>query len=771
MSERGPDSDPGASDDRGAVRAATIGAAIVVAAFGAGKAARDAIVLRSFDIEWIPLFSGGAAVLSLPLVLAAGRALARFGPTRVLPWLNFLSAALLVGEWLLLVPMPRFAAALVYLHLGSLGAVLVSGFWSVANARLAVQGGKSQAVRLGPGATFGGIAAGAIAERTAVLLAPDAILLVLAGLQLACTVMVRGRLRPVVEREAVVPPSPWSAFGVVRDVSMLRYLAAVVVCGALGAAALDFVFKAEVKSFTHADPLRVFAIYQMGTSVIISIIQIGLVERTLTGIGPARAVSLLPLTLAGSSILSMAVPGLGSMMVARGSENVVRMSLYRTSYELLFAPLPDADKRSTKVLLDVGAERVGDLLGAQVVTLAIHSFAATRQDILLVAAVSGIAALAVAVMIPRAYTAALERSLVAHSETPPEPDVSDTALWTSRALPTVSEAGGDQTALSLLNLRISRIASAARRAQDRLGASAPGAHTGRPTPSGRSAKAAEPAKPATSATSPLVARPPDPLRTAIEAIEARDLPRVRELLAQPASRDLVPHVIPLLAWDTVAKEALAALAAAAPRCTGALIDALLDPDTDFTIRRRLPAAIIMGDPSLAAVGLTRGLDTDRFEVRYRCGKALRQLREREIAVPLADTEVYQRILKELSADATRLESYRLLDPEEGIDPAHMPPPARASTAIAHTFNLLALVLSPAAVQTAYASLHGDDVALRATVREYLDSALPSQVFAQLWEVIETVEAVEKAQAAPPGAAPAEPGPASSGELIAAARND
>ena len=56
-------------------------------------------------------------------------------------------------------------------------------------------------------------------------------------------------------------------------------------------------------------------------------------------------------------------------VAARGAEAVARSSLYRSGYELLFAPLLPAEKRASKALVDVGVTRLGDVLGALFVRL------------------------------------------------------------------------------------------------------------------------------------------------------------------------------------------------------------------------------------------------------------------------------------------------------------------------------------------------------------------------------------------------------------------
>jgi len=162
---------------------ATLCALLVIAAFLAAKAARDAILLAQFSVESLPLFVGLSAVLALPVIILAGKLMSRHGPHRLVPVMNAVSAAVAVGEWMIIRDFPRFTAVLVFFHLSTASAVLVSGFWSTINERFDVSTAKRHIGRIGMGATLGGIVGGIVAERTSAYLEPNAILLVLAVMQ------------------------------------------------------------------------------------------------------------------------------------------------------------------------------------------------------------------------------------------------------------------------------------------------------------------------------------------------------------------------------------------------------------------------------------------------------------------------------------------------------------------------------------------------------------------------------------------------------------
>nr|MBA3456986.1 hypothetical protein [Deltaproteobacteria bacterium] len=402
---------------RGAARVATISALIVVAAFVAGKAARDAILLSHFSIQSLPLFIGIAAVLSFPVILIAGRLMTRFGPARLVPVLNVVSAGFAVGEWLLLGRFPRVIAVVVFIHLSTASAVLVSGFWSIVNERFDVQTAKRHIGRIGMGATLGGILGGLVAERTAVHLPPNMILLVLAGLQLVCagTLFAFGRTSL---SEAAEAPSEgtWTALRHAAKAPLFRNVGLIVVLGAVAAGLIDYVFKADiVAAASNGELLRSLAVFYTITNVLTAVIQLSVCGPIIARLGVPRSVATLPITVTAFSLVALVIPIPMSAAFARAAELVTRNSIYRSGYELLYAPLPEERKRPTKVVLDVGADKVGDIFGAQLVALIVFAAMDARMMLLMAAVITGVLALFFAMRLPRSYTKALEDSLLDHA--------------------------------------------------------------------------------------------------------------------------------------------------------------------------------------------------------------------------------------------------------------------------------------------------------------------------------------------------------------------
>jgi hypothetical protein len=384
------------------------------------------------------------------------------------------------------------------------------------------------------------------------------------------------------------------------------------------------------------------------------------------------------------------------------------------------------------VVLDVGAERIGDLLGAQLVALFVYLAPLPRTPLLVAASIAGALAFVFASRVPRAYTSALAYSLVEQAKDgghpqSASPDAKDPLRWTSLGAPTMTETGADLTALSLLDLSAAQIRN--------LGDSEPIVHE----------VLMPELKPAVARTGAGESMRRDLTVENITALRSRDIARVREVLATDPAAELLPHILPLVAWDEVAPAALNALVTLAPRNTGAIVDALLDTEREFTIRRRLPAVLTAGDPDLAARGLWRALLDRRFEVRYRSGRALLELCIAGHPIPFKPDEVYAVVERELSVERTVLRSYRLLDSDPAVTTPldhGAAPIANVSTsaALAHVFNVLALALPHEPVRIAYQSLHTGDHDLRATALEYLESALPPELSEKLWPVIDVQSA-------------------------------
>ena len=106
------------------------------------------------------------------------------------------------------------------------------------------------------------------------------------------------------------------------------------------------------------------------------------------------------------------------------------------------------------------------------------------------------------------------------------------------------------------------------------------------------------------------------------------------------SSDTVPHVIALLASDTLADHALFALRKVAEERVGELTDALLDANLDDTVRCRLTRVFAVCVSQRGADGLVLGLDDARFDVRFQSAQSLAAILEKNPVVRVDPERIY-----------------------------------------------------------------------------------------------------------------------------------
>ena len=134
----------------------------------------------------------------------------------------------------------------------------------------------------------------------------------------------------------------------------------------------------------------------------------------------------------------------------------------------------------------------------------------------------------------------------------------------------------------------------------------------------------------------------------------------------PAS--LVPHIIPLLAWDAVAQEAMIALRKVAEERVGELTDALVNPNQPFAVRRRLARVFSVCTSQRAADGLMLGLDDLRFEVRFHCARSLAEMLEKNPRIRIDRERIFEVVQREAAVGRPVWESQRLLDQVDDLAP-------------------------------------------------------------------------------------------------------
>jgi len=693
-------------------RLGTLVALLMIATQVAGKATRDALFFSNFDVTALPEMLVVSSLVGIVVIGSASGFFARWAPSRTVPVAFALSAFFFLIEWSLLSFSPRVVAVLVYLHIAAFGAILISGFWSVINERFDPRSGKKQISRIATGGTVGGVVGGLLATQVASGFSLFEMLPCLAGLHLACAAGIWRIGSP--ESTASKPKTSLAesyrmGAQVLARRSYLQSLAALVLVGSVAAALLDYVFKAYATDvYTGGESLlRFFALYYTAIGLVTVVFQGGLSRVSLQKLGLAKTACTLPVSAIVGSFGTLLFPALMSAMVARAAEAITRNSLYRSAYELAYTPVRAQEKRAAKPIIDVGFERLGDALGGVVVLMVLFVLPQSpNAALLLLASALGIVGILVTRRLQKGYISTLERSL------------RDRAVEMN--LSEISEKTTQQTlARTMATLDLSEL-------KDLIPESEREALLKETSAEGQAAI--------------REARVLDPVLRQMQDLKSGDPARVRAVLTErELDLALVPHIIRLLAWDQVAREAVLALREFSKRIEGQLADHLVSPEEDFAVRRRIPRVLRASPSQRTAQGLLWGLQDTRFEVRFQCGRALAFITETNPDVKIDRETMIKAVLREVAVDRRVWESHRLfdkLDKDEDSVFVDRVLEERANRSLEHVFTLLALRLPREPLRIAFRGLHTADQTLKGTALEYLDSILPPEIKEALWPFLE-----------------------------------
>lgn len=674
-----------------AARQAVLVSGLMMAWQLAAKTTRDSLFLSVFPFTALPPAVGAAAICSIAVAFFSTKLLHRYGPYRLIP-AGFLAGAVLhLAEWILFPMFPRPLAAFVYLHVLALGPVMLSGFWALASERFDPREARRRYGQITAFGTLGSLAGGLMAERVAVWSSSLDLLILLAVLQLACSLaLFRFAPSHSTEKAYDVPSIP----EMISGAPYLIGLAVFVLLVSMSAAGLDFLFRAKaVATFGQGAGLtRFFAIFNTATSVITFASQATLSRLWMKRFGPGGTVSVLPVAVTGASVISFFVPGAIAISISRGLEQMLRGSFYRSGYELFYTPMPAAERRSAKAVIDIGADRLGEGLAAAAIQLFLVLPSEISFRVVLAAtAIWSAGAAWLAFRLDHAYVTVLEKGL-ARQTVVIQPEEAEDAVTRSIVLRSGSsihaiaarEAGlehslppGDLTLRILAELRSS-----------------------------------------------------DPLR-ARAALLSIDL---REPL-------LVSQVIKLLGRDETARAAHDALSRTVDQIAGQLADRLADPAENEKVRRRIPRVLAGSKNPLAWQALLRQLRDERFEIRQRCGRALEKMLQANPEFRPEPAVVFEIVGNELAAGRGVLPK-RAARPAQaaGDDPEFLLVDEvlreRATQLTTHVATLLGLALPPQSVRLAFRALHTEDAKLRGIALEYLDSVLPKGIREELAAHIE-----------------------------------
>ena len=650
----------------------------------ASKAFRDAAFLTAWPATALPVLTLATSALVLALVPAFSQLLHRFTPLRVVTLGFALSAAAHAVEWMVY-DAGRSIVVVVYLHVAGVTALLLSGFWSLIAERFDPSGARASYGRIAAAGTLGGVAGSFAAERLASMVSPDAVLVLLTVLHALCAagLLMMRRAPTLLPRE----PEAGDVSNVheLLRTPYLRTMASLVVLTTAGSAILDYVLKAQATAAlgTGSGLLRFFAIYYGAVQVFSFVAQTGSASAV-RGLGIGGAIRVLPAGVAVSTAVGLLFQTWPVMAGLRGIEAVLRNSLFRSGYELLFVPMDPSERRRVKTILDVTCDRAGEAAGAGVVQLLLFTgLAAITGSLLAIVLVFSAAAYWLGRRLDALYLGVVEQQLLKYRDAPPVSMFSE-AGWSILQLPAAS--GAQPTVVPA------------------------------------------PLRPAAPPVAQL-----DPQIELLAELRSNDPARVTAALSRTGvvARAHVAQMIDLLAWDDVLPEVRTRLETLARGHSGMLIDALLDPATDFAIRRRLPRILATCSTARCLDGLVGGLDDARFEVRYHCSRAIDRILAKNADLSVDRTRMIAVVERELAVPPQVWQGYRLLDRLEVEETPAADSGDVTPRHVEHIFALLSTIVAREPLDAAASGIRSANAGVRGLAIEYLDQVLPPAVLARL----------------------------------------
>jgi ATP:ADP antiporter, AAA family len=672
----------------------------------AAKAFRDTTFLTAWPATALPLMTIGTAVLTVTLVPVFSRFLERFSALAVVSAGFALSAFGHALEWVFF-DASRWIAVVIYLHLAGVGAVLLSGFWSLVAERFDPAGARVSYGRIAAAGTTGGIIGSLAAERIATTVSSEAVLIMLTVLHLLCAggVAILRRAPALLTKDGGAAEAGTSGLRETFRTPYLRTIAAFVILTSASSAILDFLLKSQAKASFGTGPelLRFFTMFY-GTVQVFSFLAQTRAERVARRFGMSGTINALPGGVGALGLVALVFPAWPVITTLRGLEAVLHNSLFRSGYELLFVPMDARMRNRAKTVLDVVCDRAGEAAGSGIVqVLLMVGVASLSSGLLAIALVFAAVALWVGQRFGSLYVGLVEGQLLKYREGPHVSMISE-AGWTLLQVPSKPIA-----------------AAPAQAAPARPGAVRP--------------------------------RRVDPAIELMTELRSGDVSQVAAALGRTSAlgRIHVAQIVDLLAWDAVLPAARSALEQLAPLHLGMLIDAMLDPLTDFAIRRRLPRVLGTVATRRSLDGLVNGLSDSRFEVRYHCSRAIGHILSRNRNLFIDRAQVIAAVERELSVPPQRWRGYRLLDrPDvDGLSDLTARPEDN-SRYLEHIVLMLSAIVGRDPLDAAVQGVRSADPGVRGLAFEYLDQVLPPAIVERLKTMIASTQSGDGApsQSAP-----------------------
>jgi ATP:ADP antiporter, AAA family len=353
---------------------------LVISTYVAGRVARDALFLDQFRASQLPFVDISIAVL-VGFVAAGYMRIARklSPPALFTGSLLFFAANSFAFWYLSRYYHLRWLFPAFYIWVGIFGVVCPAQVWTLANYVLTTREAKRLFGVIGAGGILGGIFGGYVCKSLPKVAGTESLVLLMAILLAAAAVPVLvlarrhgsspggGATKPSSDEEPIS-----NVFQSINSIWRSRYLRAIALLVLLSSYATTMTgwqFKAIAKHFLrNKDALALFfGSFYFYAGILCLLIQLLLTGRLLRRFGIGLGLVAVPIALIASSFGVLIWGTLAAVFVLKGSDQVLRYSLDRSTVELLYLPVTPKVKFQVKPFIDTVIWRSGDGLAGLLV--------------------------------------------------------------------------------------------------------------------------------------------------------------------------------------------------------------------------------------------------------------------------------------------------------------------------------------------------------------------------------------------------------------------
>jgi len=389
---------------------------------------RDALFLERFSAARLP-YVDMASALSVGVVMSVYlRISRRAGLRSILIGTLLVTSAASVGFWFVArVREPLWMLPVLYVWASVSGVLLPAQVWTLANQTMTTREAKRLFGVVGGGAISGGIAGGLITRAVATRRGTaDLLLMTVVGLAICVPLVVaiwRERKIDPHARDDDELPGASESVALVWQTPHLRAVALLIGLSSLITTVAAWQFKAIAHGrYPDTDQLAAFfGTFYVYAGLLSLVAQFFLTSRILRRFGLGPALLIAPVALAAGSLGLLISGSFWAAIVLRGSDQVLRFSIDRSTVELLYLPVPARQMSRVKALIDTVVSRFGDgagalivLVGVTVLRLDVRAHPQTASEMSLVALVLIVGWIGAAMAARRHYVESLRSSIYEH---------------------------------------------------------------------------------------------------------------------------------------------------------------------------------------------------------------------------------------------------------------------------------------------------------------------------------------------------------------------